>query len=166
MNGESTKISRIDLRSVFVGVITISALMLLSMSLIAAMGHWNFRLRELSQLKMPFWYLSCIAWSVSLFGGCFIAASGAKSTTTSEGIYNALAASSGAIILLAVALLFFTPEALMALIGKADQLLYFKIFTVAATGIGFGIIAGIAGAHFENNSNQKAGENLQFKIEQ
>lgn len=166
MNDETTNISGIDLRNVFVGIITISALMLLSMSLIAAMGHWNFRLRELSNLKMPFWYLSCIAWSVSLFVGCFIAATGAKSTTTSDGIYNALAASSGAILLLVVALLFFTPEALMSLIGNADQLLYFKIFTVAVTGIGFGIIAGITGAYYDKNSKLKTGENLQFKIEQ
>lgn len=162
MDEKPTNISRIDLRSVLVAILTISALMLLSMSLIAALGHWNFRLRELGQLKMPFWYLSCIAWSVSLFVGSFIAASGAKSKSTSDGIYNALAASSGAIILLVVAILIFTPEALMSLIGNADQLLYFKIFTVAITGIGFGIIAGISGARFEKNSS----ESLQFKIEQ
>lgn len=90
------------------------------------------------------------------FVGCFIAATEAKSTTNSDGIYNALAARSGAILLLVVALLFFTPEALMSLIGNADQLLYFI----------FGIFAGISGAHYEKNSKQKAGESLQFKIEQ
>lgn len=153
MLNQTNLASRIGVRGVVAGILTSSALMLLFMSFIAALGLWNFRIREIFNLDTRFWVSTCIAWSISLFIGGFMAASGAKAETTSEGVFNSLAACSGTFLLLIITILYFTPTGLMILLHNASQSLYAKGFTVGFIGLVFGVLGGVAGARFEQHSS-------------
>jgi hypothetical protein len=126
--------------------------MLLSTSLVAALGIWNFNLNELVNATSAFWISMTIAWTVSMYLAGFIAALSSRSHYTVEGMLNALAACSGTYLLFGMFFLLFAPSALDTLLSSANPQFYLRIFLGDILAFAVGIYGGVVGAHFEQRS--------------
>ncbi|MFA6236906.1 MAG: hypothetical protein WC635_06220 [Bacteriovorax sp.] len=149
MKNQTHFASRIGVRAVVAGMMTTSALLLLIMFLVAALGLWNFRLRELPFLSATFWMASSMALTVSIFAGGLMAASGSRSSTISDGIINALVVCSGCYLFFSFVFVYFASNALMLILESVTPDFFLKIFMVCLTGFIAAVLGGIGGVRYE-----------------
>jgi hypothetical protein len=152
MKNQTDFSSRISIRAVTAGVMTSISFMMLSMTLFAALGIWNYNLNELSQTGSIFWISITIAWCLSLYLAGYIASIGSRSENNIEGILNALAACCGAYIVFGVSFLLFAPGALDILLNTASPQFFLKVFLGDIFSFAAGIYGGVSGSHFEERS--------------
>lgn len=152
MKNQTDFSSRISLRAVAAGVMTSISFMMLSMSLFAAVGIWNYNLNELSQVGNIFWISSTVAWGLSLYLAGFIASLGSRAENNLEGILNALAACCGSYIIFGVGFLLFAPGAFDALLNSASPQFFLRSFLGAIFGFAVGLYGGMMGPRYESRS--------------
>ena len=152
--------SRIGVRAVTAGVMASLSFMFLALALIAALGLWNYNLNELNIASPVYWICATVAWSISLFIAGVIAALGAKSQNTIDGVLNAIAACCGSYLLFGLGFLIFAPSALDLLLNSAGPQFFLRGFLGDALGFSLGIYGGVVGANFEKYTM------LSFKTDQ
>ncbi len=67
MKNQSDFSSRISVRAVTAGIMVSLSFMFLALSLIAALGIWNYNINEFSSSGTAFWVSTTIAWVFSLY---------------------------------------------------------------------------------------------------
>ena len=152
MKNQTDFSSRIGVRAVTAGVMTSIVFMFLSLSLIAALGFWNYNLNQLSIAGSAFWVSATIAWVLSLYFAGFVAALGSRSQSHLEGALNALAACCASYLFFGFGFLLFAPSALEALLISGNPQFFLRAFLGDALAFVIGIYGGVVGVHFEQRS--------------
>lgn len=152
MRNQTDFSSRIGVRAVTAGVVISFTTMILLMSLIAALGLWDFYLDEMAHASPSFWIAMTIAWGISMFVAGAVAALAARAQTVLEGVLNALAASCGSYLLFGMASLFFAPRVVVSLLNMASPQLFLRGFIADLLGFAVAIYGGIVAVHFEQHS--------------
>lgn len=162
MKNQTDFSSRIGVRAVTAGVMTSISFMLMSLSLIAALGIWDYNLNEITTNSAAFWISTTIAWVMSLYFAGLVASLGARSQSKIEGALNAIAACCGTYLLFCMGFLLFAPSALDAILSTANPQFYLRTFLGDVIAFAFGIYGGVVGVNFEHNSeeNYKGGRNM------
>ena len=156
MKNQTDLSSRISVRAVAAGSMVALSFMFLSLSLIAALGIWNYNLNELSNVGTSFWISTTIAWSISLYLGGFVASLSTRPQNTTEGALNAIAACCASYLLFGTGFLFFAPTALESLLMSATPQFFLRAFLGDALAFIVGVYGGVVGVHFENRSPEGA----------
>lgn len=152
MKNQTDFSSRIGVRAVTAGVMSALTCMFLLMSLIAALGIWNYDLNELAIAGPAFWISTTIAWTASMYSAGLIAALGSRSQSIVEGSLNAFAACCGSYLLFGMAFLFFAPSALETLLISADPQFFLRVFLGDIVAFVVGVYGGVVGVHYEQRS--------------
>lgn len=152
MKNQTDFSSRIGVRAVVAGIMASLSIMILSFSLIAALGFWNFNLNDITTSGTSFWVATTIAWSISLYFAGFIAALGAKSQTTTEGVLNAFAACCGSYLIMGILFLVFAPAILDSLLTSSNPQYFLRSFLGDTLAFVIGIFGGVTGTHFEQRA--------------
>jgi hypothetical protein len=154
--------SRIGVRAVTAGVMTSTAFMLFALSLIAALGFWNFNLNELSTAGTPFWIAVSIAWVLSLYFSGLVASLCFRSQNNLEGMLNAITACCGSFLFCIFGFLFFAPGALETLLVSGSQQFFLRAFLGNFLAFALGIYGGVIGVHFEQRSIESFKEKRRY----
>lgn len=141
--------SRIGVRAVVAAMITSTALMVLLSSFLGAMGLWNYHLSDLPTKSMGFWVALSICWSLSMFVCGYMASSGARSQSLTDGIFNALTACSGIYLLFGAFFLFYAKDVFNELINSTGAAFYWQAFVGDFLGFAFGIVGAMTGTKIE-----------------
>lgn len=89
--------NRLSIRSIAAGVVSVFALMTLSMSLAGVLRLWGFTFWQLPSLGGGFWAWESVSWVACVYAGSYIATTVSQARTKQEGsLYGFLTwASSG-----------------------------------------------------------------------
>jgi hypothetical protein len=154
MKNQTDFSSRIGVRAVTAGIMTSTAIMFLSLSLIAALGLWNFNLNELTSAGTPFWISVSIAWVISLYFSGLVASLSFRPQNNLEGILNAFASCCGSYLFCVFGFLFFAPGALETLLISESPQFFLRAFLGNSLAFALGLYGGVVGVHFEARSNE------------
>lgn len=144
--------SRIGVRAVGAGILVSFTVMLLLLSLIAALGLFNFYLDEMAMAGPSFWIAIATAWALSMLSGGFVASLACRPQTKTEGILNAVCANCGFYLLFGVVALFLTPRVIVSLFTLATPQLFLRGFIVDLICFIIGAYGGIMAVNFEKHS--------------
>jgi len=154
--------SRIGVRAVTAGVMTSTAFMFLALSLIAALGLWNFNLNELPTIGAPFWIAVSIAWVFSLYFAGLVASLCFRPQNNLEGMLNAIAACCASYLFCIFGFLFFAPGALETLLISSSPQFFLRAFLGNLLAFALGIYGGVVGVHFEQRSIESFKEKRKY----
>jgi len=153
MKNQTDFSSRIGVRAVVAGMMTSMTSMLLLMSLIAALGLWNFNLNEINNAGALFWSATSVAWIISMYLAGFVASVGARAQGNTEGALNAIAACSASYLMTGLFFLLFASNALDAVLSLGNPQFYLRIFLGETIAFAVGIYGGVVGAHYGQRSS-------------
>lgn len=143
MINQSDFSSRIGVRAVSAGVLVSMTTMVLLLSLVAALGLFNFYLDEMASAGASFWLCIAVAWMVSTFAGGFVAALACRPQSRTEGLLNAIVSNCGFYLLFGLVALFLTPRIVISLFSMATPQLFLRGFLVDLIGFILGAYGGI-----------------------
>jgi hypothetical protein len=152
VNNQTDFSSRIGLRAVGAGVLVSFTCMVLLLSLIAALGMFNFYLDEMAGAGPSFWISVSVAWAISLFAGGFVSSLACRPQTKTEGILNALASNCGFFLMFGVVALFLAPRVIVSLFTMATPQLFLRGFIVDVICFIVGAYGGIFAVQFEKHA--------------
>lgn len=144
--------SRIGTRAVGAGVLVSFTSMALLLSLVAALGLFNFYLDEMALAGPSFWIAVAFAWAFSMFAGGFIAALACRPQTRTEGVLNALTSNCGFYLLFGLVSLFLAPRVIISLFTMATPQLFLRGFIVNIICFLLGTYGGIVAVNFEKHA--------------
>lgn len=152
MKNQTDFSSRISVRAVTAGMMISFTSMILLMSLVAALGLWDFYLDEMAHAGTAFWLAMSVSWAISMFVAGFVASLAARSQSSTEGVLNALAACSGSFLFFGFVSLFLAPRVVVSLLNMATPQFFLRGFMVDLIGFAVGVYGGVFGVHFEQHS--------------
>lgn len=152
MINQSDFSSRIGVRAVGAGILVSFTVMVLMLSLIAALGLFNFYLDEMAMAGPSFWMAIAAAWALSMLSGGFVAGLACRPQTKTEGILNAVCANCGFYLLFGVVALFLTPRVIVSLFTMATPQLFLRGFLVDLICFIIGAYGGIMAVNLEKHA--------------
>lgn len=154
MINQSDFSSRLSLRAFGAGILVSFTCMILGLSLIAALGLFNFYLDEMAAAGPAFWISVSIAWAISMFAGGFFSSLACRPKTKTEGVLNALASNCGFFLLFGLVSLFLAPRVIVSLFTMASPQLFLRGFIVDVICFIVGAYGGIMAIHFEKRATR------------
>lgn len=152
MINQSDFSSRIGVRAVGAGILVSFTVMVLLLSLIAALGLFNFYLDEMAMAGPSFWISVSLAWALSMLAGGFVASLASRPQTKTEGILNAVCANCGFYLSFGLVALFLTPRVVVSLFTMATPQLFLRGFLVDVICFIVGAYGGILAVNFERHA--------------
>lgn len=149
MRNQSNFISRIGVRAVVAGTLLTISLTFLLMTLVAAMGFWNFRINDIPNMSSGYWFMAMLAWAISSFAGGFVASIASRSESNADGILNGVTAISASYVAIGVGAIIFAPYALESTLAAATPQMFLQSFVGDAMGFVFGALGGLTGVSYE-----------------
>ena len=150
MINQSDFSSRIGVRAVGAGILVSFTVMVLLLSLIAALGLFNFYLDEMA--GPSFWISVALAWAFSMFAGGFVSALASRPQTKTEGVLNALCANCGFYLAFGGVALFLAPRVIVSLFTMATPQLFLRGFIVDVISFVIGAYGGMMAVNFEKHA--------------
>lgn len=152
MINQSDFSSRIGVRAISAGILVSFTAMILLLSLVAALGLFNFYLDEMAMAGPSFWIAVSFAWAISMFAGGFISALACRPQTKTEGLLNALTANCGFYLFFGLVSLFLAPRVIVSLFTMATPQLFLRGFIVNVICFIIGSYGGIVAVNFEKRA--------------
>lgn len=152
MINQSDFSSRIGVRAVSAGILVSFTVMILLLSLIAALGMFSFYLDEMAMAGPTFWIAIAAAWALSMFIGGFVASLACRPQTKTEGVLNAVCANCGFFLLFGIVALFLTPRIVVSLFALATPQLFLRGFLIDLICFIVGAYGGIVAVNLERHA--------------
>jgi hypothetical protein len=141
--------NRISTRAVAMGVVVVSALMILLMALGAGLKIWDFDITQVSTLGIPFWTWAFAAWILSVFIGSFATAVLGRGTSKRDGALYGLTVWAGSCVFGCLVVVYFTGQFFSLMNTETVPGAYFGAFIGNTFALAASLYGGLRGARYE-----------------